>query len=192
MTKEKLRELVFINLGQASMCWSEIPKGVFNSTKAVELGEEIMKAIDEYVEAQEEPGWRDPLVDYLDWEENKNKESEWQRRRRLEVMKEAEKKEKENYDRSLKELNKKKEEREEKELIKKILADPSNASGFEDFDPDRPQYFFEGFKYVLNDKLDRIIKVEVPTDFVQRKWLMDDLREQQEAWERIKESGFKK
>ena len=50
MNKEELRELVYINLGQASMCWSEWPTGVFQSTKAVELGKEIMEAIDEYVE----------------------------------------------------------------------------------------------------------------------------------------------
>jgi hypothetical protein len=94
MDKDKLTELVYINLGQASMCWSEIPKGVFDSTKAAELGKEIMDAIEKYKE-NKEPGWNNPLVDYLDWEEEyrkkemKNEESEWQRRRRLEVMKEA-------------------------------------------------------------------------------------------------------
>ena len=46
MNKEKLTELIYINLGQASMCWSEIPKGVFDSTKAAELGQEIMDAIE--------------------------------------------------------------------------------------------------------------------------------------------------
>jgi hypothetical protein len=88
MDRDKLTELVYINLGRASMCWSEIPKGVFDSTKAAELGKEIMDAIEKYKE-DKEPGWNNPLVDFLDWEENYNKESEWQRRRRLEVMKEA-------------------------------------------------------------------------------------------------------
>ena len=73
MTKEKLREIIFVNLGQASMCWSEWPTGVFNSEKAVELGEEIMKAIDEYIEEDKEPGWNNPLVDFLDWEEKYNR-----------------------------------------------------------------------------------------------------------------------
>jgi hypothetical protein len=87
MDKEKLTELVYINLGRASMCWSDIPSGVFDSTKAAELGKEIMEAVEKYVEAQEEtPGWSDPMMEMLDREE---KESEWQRRRRLEVMKEA-------------------------------------------------------------------------------------------------------
>ena len=53
MNKEELRELVYINLGRASMCWSEIPKGVFDSTKAAKLGKEIMEAIDEYVEEED-------------------------------------------------------------------------------------------------------------------------------------------
>jgi hypothetical protein len=48
--KEKLTELVYINLGRASMCWSDIPSGVFDSTKAAELGKEIMDAIDKYIE----------------------------------------------------------------------------------------------------------------------------------------------
>ena len=48
MNKEKLTELVYISLGRASMCWSEIPRGDFDSTKAAELGKEIMNAIEEY------------------------------------------------------------------------------------------------------------------------------------------------
>ena len=85
MNKEKLREIIFISLGRASMCWSEVPRGVFDSTTAAELGEEIVKAIEEYVEDQT-PGWSDPMIEHLKREE---KESEWQRRRRLQVMKEA-------------------------------------------------------------------------------------------------------
>jgi hypothetical protein len=88
MTRDKLSELVFISLGRASMCWSELPKGTFDSSTAVELGEEILKAIDEYVEEDKQPGWSDPLLDHLDKEE---KESEWQRMRRLDVMREAKK-----------------------------------------------------------------------------------------------------
>ena len=84
MNKEKLREIIFISLGRASMCWSEVPRGVFDSTTAAELGEEIVKAIEEYT--KEEAGWSDPMIEHLDREE---KESEWQRRRRLQVMKEA-------------------------------------------------------------------------------------------------------
>ena len=178
MNKEKLTELVYINLGRASMCWSEIPKGVFDSTRAAELGEEIMKAINEYVEEDKEPGWNNPLVDFLDWEEKYNKESEWQRRKRLEAMKEAKQRE-ESYTKSLKELVRLKEEREEKELIKKILADPWNADGFADSDPDKPKYRYEGYTYILNEKLDRIVSIEVPAAQVERHWLMEDLKERE-------------
>ena len=86
MDRDKLTELVYINLGRASMCWSDIPSGIFDSTKAAELGKEIMEAIEKYLEEDKEPGWSDPMIEHLQKEE---KESEWQRRRRLEVMKEA-------------------------------------------------------------------------------------------------------
>ena len=65
MDKEKLTELVYINLGRASMCWSEIPRGDFDSTKAAELGKEIMDAVEKYLENQE-PGWRDPMIEHLE------------------------------------------------------------------------------------------------------------------------------
>lgn len=52
MTEEKLKEIIFQNLGQASMCWSEIPKGVFDSTKAEKLGYEIMQAFIFYLQDQ--------------------------------------------------------------------------------------------------------------------------------------------
>jgi len=52
MTEEKLKKIIFQNLGQASMCWSEIPKGVFDSTKAEKLGNEIMQAFIFYLQDQ--------------------------------------------------------------------------------------------------------------------------------------------
>lgn len=48
MNKEQLQKIVFEALGEASMCWSEIPQGVFESTRALEIGNRIMKAFDEY------------------------------------------------------------------------------------------------------------------------------------------------
>lgn len=50
MTEKKLKEIIFMNLGAASMCWSEYPKGVFNSTKAEQLGNEIVEAVKEYID----------------------------------------------------------------------------------------------------------------------------------------------
>ncbi len=41
----KLEELVFQALGEASMCWSERPKGVFDSDHAKEVGHKLVAAI---------------------------------------------------------------------------------------------------------------------------------------------------
>lgn len=48
MNKEELKEKVFQSLGQASMCWSETPKGVFESDRAVQIGDELMTYIIEF------------------------------------------------------------------------------------------------------------------------------------------------
>lgn len=37
------RELIGIALGSASMCWSETPKGVFESDKCLEILEQLLK-----------------------------------------------------------------------------------------------------------------------------------------------------
>lgn len=42
---EALRQRIGEIIGEASMCWSEAPKGVFNSDKAKELVDEIMTHI---------------------------------------------------------------------------------------------------------------------------------------------------
>lgn len=34
-------ELIFTALGEASMCWSETPSGVFDSTRAQQIGEKL-------------------------------------------------------------------------------------------------------------------------------------------------------
>ena len=48
MTRE---DVVFQGLGEASVCWSETPKGVFDSTKAKEIGETIMALFKDQDEA---------------------------------------------------------------------------------------------------------------------------------------------
>jgi hypothetical protein len=40
--KEKQSELIGIAIGEASMCWSEVPKGIFDSTKAIEIKEKLI------------------------------------------------------------------------------------------------------------------------------------------------------
>lgn len=46
-----LREQVFMALGKVSMCWSETPHGVFNDREARKIGDGLMIAIEEYVNA---------------------------------------------------------------------------------------------------------------------------------------------
>lgn len=43
----KFRESLFMGLGMASMCWSETPKGVFESTRALEIGNSIMNDLED-------------------------------------------------------------------------------------------------------------------------------------------------
>lgn len=38
-------ELIMTAIGEASMCWSETPKGVFDSTKAKQIGEKLLQDI---------------------------------------------------------------------------------------------------------------------------------------------------
>lgn len=45
MSDARLREMVFLAIGRAGMCWSEIPVGTFDDVKAQQLGEELLKAI---------------------------------------------------------------------------------------------------------------------------------------------------
>ena len=44
INEQQFRELVGIAIGRASMCWSETPKGTFDSTTACKLVDEIVEA----------------------------------------------------------------------------------------------------------------------------------------------------
>ncbi len=46
---DKLKDYFFYAMGQASMCWSERPTGVFDDVMAVKIGLGVMAAIEEYV-----------------------------------------------------------------------------------------------------------------------------------------------
>ena len=39
------QEKIMQAIGEASMCWSETPKGVFDSTKAKQIGEKLLQDI---------------------------------------------------------------------------------------------------------------------------------------------------
>jgi hypothetical protein len=137
--------------------------------------EEVMEM---FQKEYESPGWVDPMMEMLDKEEESYKDS---------------KKALKNYTESLLKLYERGEERAERELIKEILSDPRNADGFADEKHKQPRYVYEGYTYILNLDLNRIIGVEVPREVVERKWLIDDLKEKDEVVRKFKlDDSFKK
>jgi len=50
---EELKEVVYTEIGYASMCWSETPTGIFDATKASLAGELIMAAVERYCAAKD-------------------------------------------------------------------------------------------------------------------------------------------
>ena len=170
MNKEKLTELVYINLGRASMCWSDIPSGAFDSTKAAELGKEIMEAVEKYIEEDKEPGWVDPMTEMLDREE---KESEWQRRRRLDVMKEARMNPNpahyESREITVEDIHKihrdmmEKERTEEMERTYGVVIDEIKLNG--DFtgmnDNNNPTFRYKGVYYTLDNSFKKILEERI-------------------------------
>jgi hypothetical protein len=44
---EQLQALIYQAIGQASMCWSERPKGVFDCAEADKIAQELFVAIQE-------------------------------------------------------------------------------------------------------------------------------------------------
>ena len=51
---DDMKRIVFEAIGEASMCWSETPAGIFESTRAKAIGENVMKAIAPYIHQAEE------------------------------------------------------------------------------------------------------------------------------------------
>lgn len=41
------RELIGVSIGEASMCWSETPSGVFDSTRAKEIYDKLIAAVEQ-------------------------------------------------------------------------------------------------------------------------------------------------
>jgi hypothetical protein len=42
---DKIKEIVYMAVGEASMCWSETPNGTFDSTRACQIAERILGLI---------------------------------------------------------------------------------------------------------------------------------------------------
>lgn len=45
-THTPLNDIVFQAIGEASMCWSEVPTGVFDSTRAKKIADELISKIE--------------------------------------------------------------------------------------------------------------------------------------------------
>ena len=43
-----LKEKIYQTMGYVSLCWSEPPKGVFDSTKVIEITEDLIKEIESW------------------------------------------------------------------------------------------------------------------------------------------------
>lgn len=43
----KQKQLIFEALGEASMCWSQTPLGIFDSTAASKIGDKLIKNLEE-------------------------------------------------------------------------------------------------------------------------------------------------
>lgn len=51
---KEIKTKVFESIGEASMCWSETPKGVFDSERAKKIGDEIMELFKSITKENEE------------------------------------------------------------------------------------------------------------------------------------------
>ena len=51
---EHVKEQIFQAIGRASMCWDPIPEGIFDSTQAGSVGEELCKYIHEHMTLRED------------------------------------------------------------------------------------------------------------------------------------------
>ena len=88
-----------------------------------------------------EPGWSDPMIEMLDREE---KESEWQRRKRLEVMKEPKKR---------RELNLKKLPDAQKIVANNDIVGHDNEGN--------PMYRYEGIYYTIDKAFKEILEERI-------------------------------
>ena len=128
------------------------------------------------VKVEEEPGWVDPMIEHLDREE---KESEWQRRRRLEVMKEARMNPNpvhyESREITVEDIHKihremmEKERTDEMERTYGVVIDEIKLNG--DFtgmdDNNNPTFRYKGVYYTLDKSFKKILeeKIERPPNW---------------------------
>lgn len=57
--EERMTTLVYESIGEASMCWTETPKGVFDSDRAKNIGDRLMNEILPLIELAKVVKWFD-------------------------------------------------------------------------------------------------------------------------------------
>lgn len=77
--EEIMNEKVFQSIGEASICWSVVPTGVFDSVRAKRIGDELLdhiqkenqglrESLDKIINALDEWHGKDtPIGSYFDW-----------------------------------------------------------------------------------------------------------------------------
>lgn len=48
---ENIKEKINLSIGEASMCWKPIPSGIFDSSRALKISEELFEFITREVES---------------------------------------------------------------------------------------------------------------------------------------------
>ena len=116
----------------------------------------------------QDPGWSDPMADYLAEEIARYKDVKTV----VVNRKDFKKKVREEFEH-------------DRDLIKKILSDPRNADGFSDDSHRYPKYQYDGYTYILNDELTRIMSVSFERDA--SRWnLEESLKERDKAARKFK------
>jgi len=54
MERKEIEHKIYESIGEASMCWSEIPKGVFDDVEANRIGLELMTLVDKLIAEKEQ------------------------------------------------------------------------------------------------------------------------------------------
>ena len=65
----ELNQLIFEALGEASMCWSETPKGIFDGNKAKIIGDDLISKIMELIDINND-NTTELLHDIISWEKD--------------------------------------------------------------------------------------------------------------------------
>lgn len=73
--KKEIQEKVFQSLGQASMCWTETPKGIFKSEEAKQIGDKLVSFLETKLRQAYQAGLEEAVTTIgsdMGWEESED------------------------------------------------------------------------------------------------------------------------